>query len=342
VTTHEHELTEPVDLCTPDGEALNPAARGWSRFPRHRANLQGQFGRNKRWDYWAILAGDLVVSWVYSNVDYIGLADVYWADLVTGAAGGNGIAVPGAEGMVLPEQPGTAPLLVTRDGFMLEIRDDAAGTLVHATWTERDGTPGLLDATIALPPGHESCNVVIPWSDDTFNFTTQHQARAPTGELVLGDRRREIGGGAGDAWGVLDVGRGRWPSEITWNWGAGAGRSGDHVIGIQIGGKWTEGTGFTENAVTVDGRLSKIGRELVWDYRWDDPMQPWRVDDPDGQLHLVLTPRFDKHTAMSGHKRGSEVHQVFGTWSGDLTTDAGVRLEFDALQGFAEEARQNW
>lgn len=30
------------------------------------------------------------------------------------------------------------------------------------------GRPGRLDVTVALPPGHESLNVVIPWSDDTL------------------------------------------------------------------------------------------------------------------------------------------------------------------------------
>ena len=83
MTTSERELTEPVDLATPDGKALNPAAKGWSRRPLHRANLRGGWGRTKRWDYWAILAGDLVVSSVYADVDYLGLADVWWVDLAT-------------------------------------------------------------------------------------------------------------------------------------------------------------------------------------------------------------------------------------------------------------------
>jgi hypothetical protein len=48
---------------------------------------------------------------------------------------------------------------------------------------------------------------------------------------------------------VLDVGRGRWPSEITWNWGGGAGRCGDHVVGLQFGAKWTAGSGYTENGI---------------------------------------------------------------------------------------------
>jgi hypothetical protein len=343
--THERELTDPVDLCTPDGASLNPAARGWSRRPLHRANLHGRHGHNKRWDYWAILAGDLVVSAVYSDIDHIGLADVYWADLVSGETGGHGIAVRDVDGIDLPEQPGTAPLRVSRDGLDLAIVDDEFGTRLRATWTEPDGRAGHLDVTVDLPAGHESLNVVIPWSDELFNFTSKHQARPAHGELVVGDRHWSIGdadGGGVDAWGVLDVGRGRWPSEITWNWGGGAGRCGDHVIGLQVGAKWTEGTGFTENGVLVDGRLTKLGSELQWAYDWDEPLAPWHVTDPGGQLDAVLTPRFDKHTKLEGRSRGSEVHQVFGTWSGRLVTDEGQALEFTDLQGFAEEARQRW
>ncbi len=344
MTTHERELLAPVELCTPDGARLNPDARGWSRQPLHRANLHGRAGENKRWDYWALLAGDLIVSCVYANVDYAGLADVYWADLPTGEHGGHAIVVPAGEGMDLPELPGTEPLHVERDGLRLDLRDHAHGTHLSAEWTEPDGRTGRLDATVLQPPGHESLNVVIPWSDTLFNYTSKHQARPATGELVVGERRRRIGdpGDARGAWGVLDVGRGRWPSEITWNWGGGAGPVDDHVVGLQIGGKWTEGTGFTENGVIVDGRLTKLGRELQWDYDFERPMQPWRVDDPGDQLHLVLTPRFDKHSKLAGRKRGSETHQVFGTWSGELTTDDGLRLTFDGLQGFAEEARQEW
>jgi hypothetical protein len=350
MTTHERELTEPVDLCTPDGSVLNPAARGWSRRPLHRANLHGRFGTNKRWDYWAILAGDLVVSAVYADVDHLGLADVWWADLATGETGGHAILVP-AEAVELPERPGTAPLTVDRDGLDLRIVDEdedehedaatggAARTRLVASWHEGDGRPGHLDVTVARPAGHESLNVVVPWSDDLFNFTSKHQARPATGELVVGDRPRPVGP---DAWGVLDVGRGRWPSEITWNWGGGAGRSGPHVVGLQVGGKWTEGTGATENGIIVDGRLSKLGAELVWDYDWDDPMAPWHVTDPGGQLDVVLTPRFDKHSKLEGRKRGSETHQVFGTWSGRARTDDGLELDLADLQGFAEEARQEW
>jgi len=344
MTTHERELTEPVDLCTPGGARLNPDARGWSRRPLHRANLAGGgAGRNKRWDYWAVLAGDLVVSSVYSDIDVLGLADVYWADLTTGASGGHAIVTPPDGTIRLPAVPASEPLVVARDGLALSITDSDAGTHWHAAWTEADGRAGSLDVTVDLPAGHESLNVVIPWSDEEFNFTSKHQARPARGELVVGDRRWEIGGTSGDAWGVLDVGRGRWPHDIRWNWGGGAGRAGPHVIGLQFGAKWTEGTGFTENGMIVDGRLHKLGNELRWDYDWDAPMQPWRVVDPGGQLDVVLAPRFDKHSKVDGGPDlGSETHQVFGTWSGRVRTDDGLELDFDGVPGFAEEARQLW
>lgn len=344
-TTHEHELTEPVDLVAADG-TLNPAARGWSRRPLHRANLRGGWGRTKRWDYWAILAGDLVVSSVYADVDYLGLADVWWVDLPSGRTGGRGIVVPGAIGITLPDVPGTAPLRVSRRAFRLEITDAPDGrTRLRARWRERDGTPAELDAHVDLPPGHESLNVVIPWSERRFQYTSKHQARPARGRLVVGDRCTTFGEGAGaDAWGVLDVGRGRWPYRTRWNWGGGAGRigPGGTVVGLQLGGRWTEGTGFTENGVLVDGTLTKLGAELRWEYDWRDPMRPWRVDDPTGRLHLELVPRFDKHTRIEALVMGTETHQVFGTWSGTFVTDDGAALHLDGLQGFAEESRSRW
>jgi hypothetical protein len=343
-STHERELTDPVELATPDGRRLNPEARGWSRRPLHRANLRGVWGRTKRWDYWAVLAGDLVVSCVYADVDYLGLADVWWVDLPTGRTGGHAVAIPLARGIELPDRPGTAPLRVRHKGFALDVTDDADGTTrIHGEWTEDDGAAGRLEAAVALPPGHESLNVVIPWSERRFQYTSKHQARPATGELLVGGGRREIGGDAGEAWGVLDVGRGRWPYRTTWNWGGGAGRLADgRVLGLQIGGKWTEGTGFTENGVILDGRLTKLGRELRWQYDWDEPTKPWRVTDPGGALDMELVPRFDKHSRTEAFVMGTETHQVFGRWSGTFVTEDGETVSFADVQGFAEESRSRW
>jgi hypothetical protein len=342
VTTHEREITEPVELCSDDHRRLNPEAIGFSRTPLHVCNLGPATGNTKRWDYWAILAGDLAVSTVYSDIDVIGLADVYWVDLTTGESGGHAIITDADGSITLPDVPSTSPLAVRVEEFDLRIVDERDATVITATWRE-NGLDASLAARVERPEGHESVNVVVPWSDELFNFTSKHQARPASGRLMVGDREWVFGGNDGDAWGVLDIGRGRWPHEITWNWGGGAGRAGEHVVGLQFGAKWTAGTGATENGVIVDGRLSKIGRELEWHYDWDRPMEPWRIIDPEGQLDVTLTPRFDKVTDVEASAElSSRVHQVFGTWRGHVVTDEGDRIEFDGLLGFAEEARQRW
>ncbi len=355
--THEPELLAPVDLCTPDGARLAPTARGWSRHPLHRANLRGRRFRTKKWDYWAILAGDLAVGLVYADVGYLGLASIWWGDLTTGRTGGRDLAVPLGGRLQLPAEPGTAPLVIDSKHLKMRLEDLSSSVVGPATrlrveWDEpaprgARGDEGELDVLVSKPDGHESLSVVIPWSETTFQFTTKDNARPAAGSLEVGSSRWDIGRD-GDAWGVLDVGRGRWPYSTTWNWGAGSGRSTDgRVVGVQLGAKWTEGTGFTENAVNVGGRLVKIGREMTWDYDWDEPMRPWRVLDDaapvaERSVDLVLTPRLDKHGRTDAGALRTEVHQVFGTWTGTVRDDQGAEVRVEGIQGFAEESRNRW
>ena len=70
----EREISGPVDLCDERGR-LNPDARGWSRQPALRANLSRAYGRKKRWDYWCVIAPDVIVSFVYADIDYAGLLE---------------------------------------------------------------------------------------------------------------------------------------------------------------------------------------------------------------------------------------------------------------------------
>jgi hypothetical protein len=342
--THEREITAPVLLCQPGGRRLDEAAKGWSRTPLHTCNLRGVWGRTKRWDWWGILTGDLAIAITYADVDFLGLANVWWADLATGETGGHDVATPAGKGITLPDKPGTAPLTHRSKGLSLDLTDDEAGTHLRATWVEEDGRTGELDALVALPEGHESLNVVIPWSDKRFQYTSKHQARPVTGSARLGGRTHQLGdGGDKEAWGVLDVGRGRWPYSTNWNWGSGAGRSIEGTtIGIQIGGRWTSGTGFTENGIIVDGRLTKIGAELEWTYDWDHPLEPWTVVDPDGHLDLRLDPIYDKPTNTDAKVLSMKVHQAFGRWTGTVTADDGSTHHVDGIPGFAEECRARW
>jgi hypothetical protein len=92
------ELTAEVDLCLPDGR-LNPDAIGWSRRPLHRCNLNGPWGRQKRWDYWAITTKRFALGITYADVDYVGLVALALFDFETKRVINRGTARPLGRGL---------------------------------------------------------------------------------------------------------------------------------------------------------------------------------------------------------------------------------------------------
>ena len=343
--TVEREITSPVDLCDARGR-LNPAARGWSRTPQLNANLRGRWGRKKRWDYWAVITDEIVVSFVYADIDYAGLANVWVMEHATGDQTTAGMLQPFGRSLTLPAQVCTGEQSIAHKAINLCITETTSGTRLVATAPAGKGAlRGAIDIdiTVAKPAGHESLNVLIPWSERTFQFTSKQNTRPATGHVKVGSREWVIGA-EHDAWGVQDLGRGIWPYSNRWNWASASGHATDgRVVGLQFGGKWTVGTGATENALCIDGRLTKISEELEWTYDWANPMAPWHVRTPGSdQVDATLTPTFDRYDVTDLKVLRMEVHQCFGTWAGRVVGDDGVPVEFAGVRGFAEEARNKW
>jgi len=326
----ERELTEAVDLCTADGR-LNPAAVGWSPTPVHRCALPGSWGRRKRWDYWCVATPTHVLSVTYADVDYLGLADVWFLDLVHGRTANRSAISPLSRGFAMPERVGASSMSFGGRGLRLAIAEEAEGTRLTASFAGFD-----CDVVLARPAGHESLSVVIPWSEQRFQCTTKDNTRPASGRVRWEGEEWSFDG----AYGCLDFGRGKWPYRTVWNWGSASGVDGGRTLGLQLGGKWTAGTGMTENALCVDGRLSKLSEELVWEYDSADWMRPWRIRS--SRVDLTFTPVYDKRSRMQLGVAESEVHQCFGDYTGTVVADGDETIGVDGLFGWAEEARWRW
>lgn len=327
------EITAPVSL-TDSGGRLNPHAVGWARQPLVDASGIGRGrGRNKRWEYWGVVTPTHLMGVTVSHIDYAAVHEVWIHEIASGREWHRQATLVPPRGATLPDSLGRGPARARARGLVVDIEDVPGGTRLTGRIDGAD-----FDVVATLPESHERLAVVVPWSETRFQYTVKDVARPASGHLVLDGERVELP--TGRSWAVLDHGRGRWPHDVQWNWGAGSGTTDGRTIGLQVGGRWTEGTGSTENAVVIDGRLHHIPVELDFVYDIERWREPWRVTG--GGLDATFTPFHRKESHTDLVLLASHTDQCFGHWSGTFTDDEGRATPFADLAGWCEEVHNRW
>ncbi len=319
------ELTEPVDLCAPDG-TLSPAALGWSRRPLHRCNLSGHLLRKKRWEYWCVANGEAFLAFTCADLDYLGLAAVTFLDLASGTLIERAALSPLGAGFRLGETVCGADVSFARSGLQLAFSHGATVTRLQG----KSGGELAADLTVERRP--ESLNVVVPWSAGRFQFTSKQFALPAAGWATAAGRRYDFSAGA---FSCLDFGRGVWPWRTEWFWANAAGVLEGRTLGLNLGGLWTRGTGAAENALSVDGRIHKIDEEL--DFTFTDPGSSWRIRAPSGRVDLEVTPIYARTVGADLPLLGAKLQWAFGRFRGVID-----ELPIAGLNGFIEHFRARW
>ncbi|MBF0688341.1 MAG: DUF2804 family protein [Cellulomonas sp.] len=332
----EREITAPVSLTLPDGR-LNPDAVGWTRTPLVTTDGIGRgargLGRNKRWEYWAVTTPTHVVALVVSAIDYAAVHGIWVLDRTTGQAVAHDAIGVLTGSATLPGTLGGGKVRASTRAVKIAIDEVPGGTRLRAR-----GDRVRVDVVAHRPEGHESLGVVVPWSETLFQYTVKDVARPATGTVWVDGVAADVP--AGESWATLDHGRGRWPYDVRWNWGAGSGRTDGRVIGLQVGGRWTDGTGSVENSLVVDGRLTKISEELVWEYDRDDWLAPWHVTGTD--VELTLTPFHLKQSVTDLTVFAARTSQCFGHWEGRVRDSSGTWVPVRDVVGWAEDVHNRW
>jgi hypothetical protein len=101
---------------------------------------------------------------------------------------------------------------------------------------------------------------------------------------------------------------------------------------------------MNENGICIDGQLTKISEDLVWEYDRAAWTGPWRIRTAaTDRIDLTFAPEYDR-VSKSGRRESwyTEAHQLFGRYSGRITPDAGEPIEVRDLFGWAEEHDARW
>lgn len=340
IATHEPEITHPVPIATPLGR-LERASVGFARTPLFEGRIEGRWGRRKRWEYWAVVARTHLISITLADLDYVGVASAWFVDLERDRRIELVWPMLPSRMPRFPDRVAGGDLAVELPGLSLAIRETPESTRLSLAMR----TPGhRVDAVVdvAKPPGHESLSVLVPFSEDAFQLTSKHVARPARG-LAIVDGERFPFGPERESYGALDFGRGVFPHRTRWNWSAAAGRVGERIVGWNLGGQWTDGTGVTENGVFVDGRLHKLGEDVRFAFDPRRPERPWRITSlGSSAIDLEFEPLHLKRVDALHGPLGADLWLGFGRFRGRVHTELGERIEIVDHVGWAEELHARW
>lgn len=334
----EKEITEPVNLCTPDGK-LNKESIGWARRPIITSNLSKNFMRKKKWNYWCVFGEKALFSATISHIDYAAVCFIYFLEYETKDFYEKTFIIPFGNKCHMPEGVQETVQIMHKDTGMFFISNENE-TMLKISSLNFGGRQLEADIHISYPLDLDTLNVVVPWNKKEFQFTAKHHCLPAKGSFTVGDKTFTFNPKTDYA--VLDYGRGVWPRESRWNWGMASGNQNNDIIGLNIGGQWTDQTGSTENAVFKNGAITKISEDLQFIYDRENYMKPWEIKSASGDLSLTFKPFFERIAASNVLIVQSEVHQMVGHYYGKIKLDDGETLEIDGLLGCIEDHHAKW
>ena len=335
----EREILGPISLCDSKGN-LNPAAIGFSRKPLIDSNLSGHFMRKKKWNYWCVYGEDILFSATICHMDYATMCSVYFLDYETQRFFEKTVTIPLGQRVHMPNKV-LETVKFSNNEMTVQLLHMQNETHMAVTISNFDGDLLHADLHIEHPENDDSLNVVIPWNRHLFQHTAKHHTLPTRGFVKLGDKRYTFN--PEDSYAVLDYGRGVWPRTAEWNWAMASQRVGNKRIGLNFGGKWTDGTGMTENAVFVNGKMTKISEDVNFTYDNNDFMKPWHIRSKFSQdVNLTFTPFFKREAIVNARLVKSNVNQMVGYYNGVVYLHDGSRLAITQMLGCIEEHIAKW
>ena len=332
------EITGTVRLCLDNGR-LNPDAVGWSRQPLHVCNLRGRLFRKKRYEYWCVMGERFLFSPTIANIDYAAFGNAYFLDYASKRVADATALRLFDRGFPMPDTV-AGDVVFAKRGFRLAFVDTSFGRRIEFDADSVSGLPMTARLDIRRPASHETLNVLVPWNDRTFQFTSKQNTLAATGFVRWGSE--EFTFAPEETWAVLDFGRGIWPYRTRWNWSAFSGRCGTRTVGVNMGAKWTDGTGANENGICIDGKLHKLHEDVIFEYTPPDFMRPWRIHTRNTDaIDLEFVPFHEKRSRANLGILSASTVQCFGRFKGVLRA-GGETFTVADFRGWAEEVAMRW
>ena len=343
----QNEITKSGVLLDDQGKL---AQVGWARHQNLDCNLENvnfyrlkflhKF-RIKRWDYYAIFTPERFFSATIADLGYAGNIFVYTIDFKTGELQEEGIVIPLGKNIELPRNSTEGDSRFANKDLSLDFEIKGQNRNLSVSWPGfHDGLGIKAEISLRTPEKHESINIVIPVGSRRFYYNRKINCLPASGYIQYGEVNEVLS--PDSCLGSLDWGRGVWEYSSFWKWASASGFLADgRTIGLNMGGGFGDTSQASENAFFVNGVLHKLDQVEI-DYSPGNYTAPWHFSDNENHLDLQFIPFTERVAETRLGIIDSEVHQIFGRYSGYVISDDGEKIEINDLVGFAEDHKARW
>ena len=338
------------DYRTPDVAGRIPAADGrqpyWGWSPVGEAQFDaGAYRGDKRlrqWDFFTVMNDQVALNVTLAD---FGLATMCTVDAIEWSSGRTWQAAAFSLGAITPIGFGSSPRqdvtctmgssrviwhAPNQDEHAIELEIDIAGTLFTSS------AKGHLKLT--RPAGAPYLSHIMPLDDrGAFFYQNKIPGYDVEGTVKLGKTTMRFATGSHA---IRDWGRGLWPAQLTWLWGAGHGQTADgRKVWANFGGGFGDSSRASENLLVIDGQAYKLG-QLTW--TMDADGVPEALREADGLLELRMDSRFVQKPQLNIVVKSMRLRKSYGTWHGYYRPAPGAEPVELTLEGFGEEMRLKW
>ncbi|MCX8123990.1 MAG: DUF2804 domain-containing protein [Spirochaetes bacterium] len=295
--------------------------------------------RIKEWDYYGITTKDYFVSATISHIGYAGLVFVYYIDFKTKEFIEDTLITPLGKGFTLGRtsdddsyfKKGTITFTFRKKGIDREI---------YVRWPQFGKGKGFNAHWIMKQTPRDSIVMMTPIGKKRFYYNQKINCMPASGAFMLGGN--EFGFNYNQALATLDWGRGVWEYKSFWNWASASWFLPDGTpFGLNLGKGFGDLSYATENCFFINGHIHKLDK-VEFNYDNTNFMKPWYFGSNDGRLGLTFTPFFERVAASNLLLIKSEVHQLFGIYSGFVVDSNGKKIDVQNIIGWAEEHHARW
>jgi len=303
--------------------------------------------RIKEWDYYYVGNDHFGVALTIADNSYMGLDSVSLLDFDTGFQHTNSpmrIMTLGKTGFPSTSREGDVSIA----GKGYRIAFEKRGSQRHLTAHMDNFCEGKpIDIDLMLTD-HEQDTMVIatpfPEKPKAFYYNQKINCMPAQGTAVFDGRTYTFS--PEDAMGVLDWGRGVWTYSNTWYWGSASGWVNGKPFGFNIGYGFGDTSAASENMLFYANKAHKLSQVTfnipLKEDGTEDYMKPWTFNSDDGRFELSFEPIMDRASNTQVGPIGSDQHQVFGRFGGQVILDDGTPLVISDLTGFAEKVKNRW